>query len=72
MKLTDLQMNKLIVIERLSQVIKDLSKTTFEVDGNEIIGVDINYSHQLNTSNNKKCSTNIILNIQFEEDLKIK
>ncbi len=72
MKLIDLQTNKLIVIERLSQVIKDLSKTTFEVDGNEIIDVDIDYSHQLNAINNKKCSTKIILNIQFEEDLKIK
>ena len=73
MLIKSLQDKKLAVIERLNQVIKDLSKTTFEVDGNEIIDVELDYDHTFHTVgkfNNKICNTNVQLTIQYEEDLK--
>ena len=70
MNIKGFEFKKLEVIEKLNQLINELSKTIFEVDGNNIIDVDLDYTIDIKESNHKKCIKNINIKIQYEEDLK--
>ncbi len=70
MNIKGFEFKKLEVIEKLSQLINELSKTIFEVDGNNIVDVDLDYTIDIKESNHKKCIKNINIKIQYEEDLK--
>lgn len=70
MNIKGLEFKKLEVIGKLSQLINELSKTEFFVNGNEIINLNLDYTIDINKFNHKKCLKNINLKIQYEEDLK--